>query len=45
MSALTGFHLTWLNGVRGSDVADKALPLVSFTDRMCQDYFEDTNNV
>ncbi|KAH8659895.1 hypothetical protein BX600DRAFT_513555 [Xylariales sp. PMI_506] len=27
MSALTGFKITWLDGVRGKDVADKALPL------------------
>ncbi|KAH8203859.1 hypothetical protein TruAng_001923 [Truncatella angustata] len=26
MSALTGFRITWLDGVRGSDVMDKALP-------------------
>ena len=29
MSALTGFTLTWVDGVLGTTIPDKALPFVS----------------
>jgi hypothetical protein len=29
MSALTGFKISWIDGVRGGDVVDQAVPFVS----------------
>ena len=30
MASLTGFSLTWVDGVPGKSISDKALPFVSF---------------